>query len=275
MSKDQDKGPLLGRKVAVTEVYSPQLLHPVPRETSRAELGLRGAALPFTGEDIWHAYELSWLDETGKPRVFVGRIRVPADSPMLIESKSLKLYLNSLNGERYSDDAEVAGMIARDLGRVAQAPVTLDLLSLDDASFGGRMPDGTCIDEAAVSAPESGPDRALLRAVGGDKVTEALYTQLMRSLCPVTGQPDWATLCISYSGRALDHASLLRYIIAFRAHQDFHEQCVERIFCDLLAVCEPAELSVQALYTRRGGLDICPWRTTTGAVAPLWRLNRQ
>ena len=275
MTTDQDKGPLLGRQVPIATSYAPELLHPVPRAASRAALNLAGTALPFTGEDVWHAYELSWLDAAGRPRVFIGRIRVPADSPNLIESKSLKLYLNSLNEERFSSDAEATDRIARDLGRVAEAAVTVDLLLLDDISFAGHMPDGQCIDDAQVSAPEGRPDRALLRAEAGGSASESLYSNLLRSLCPVTGQPDWATLCITYSGQALDRASLLRYIIAFRAHQDFHEHCVERIFCDLLAVCRPSELSVQALYTRRGGLDICPWRTTTGALAPVRRMNRQ
>ena len=276
MAEGGDKGMLLGRSVPAVETYSPGLLHPVPRREARASLGINDRALPFSGEDIWHAYEISWLDATGKPVVRLGRIRVPADSANLVESKSIKLYLNSLNGGRYEQQEDVAAMIARGLSAVAQGEVRCTLFDVDDPGFAGSLPEGECIDGLQPTGSYPEPARGILRTTGGQEPAyEVLYSHLLRSLCPVTGQPDWATLCIDYAGAALDRASLLAYVISFRRHQEFHEQCVERIFCDLLAVSAPEKLSVQALYTRRGGLDICPWRSTEAGPAPALRMNRQ
>jgi 7-cyano-7-deazaguanine reductase len=275
MKQGGDKGMLLGRNVPAVEAYSPEILHAVPRRLARESLGLHERALPFSGEDIWHAYEISWLDAAGKPVVRLGRIRVPADSANLVESKSIKLYLNSLNGERYAHEEAVAAMIARDLSAVAEGEVSCTLFEVDDPEFAGSLPKGDCIDELQPTGIFVEPAREILRSTGEETEQALLYSNLLRSLCPVTGQPDWATLCIDYAGAELDRASLLAYVISFRRHQEFHEQCVERIFCDLLAVCAPAKLSVQALYTRRGGLDICPWRSTGKGPAPALRTNRQ
>jgi 7-cyano-7-deazaguanine reductase len=266
---------LLGRNVAAVETYSPELLHPVPRRLARNSLGLIDTALPFSGEDVWHAYEISWLDATGKPVVRVGQLRVPADSANLVESKSIKLYLNSLNGERYEDEEGVAAMIARDLSAVADGEVTCTLYGVDSAEFAGGHPEGACIDTLQPTEIRDEPDRTILRLAGGGAKRVTLHSNLLRSLCPVTGQPDWATLCVDYEGEELDRASLLAYVVSFRRHQEFHEQCVERIFCDLQAVCSPSRLTVQALYTRRGGLDICPWRSTGKGPAPGMRMSRQ
>lgn len=275
MAEDREKGLLLGRNVPAVETYSPELLHPVPRRLARETLGLNDSALPFSGEDVWHAYEISWLDPTGKPVVRLGQLRVPADSANLVESKSIKLYLNSLNGERYEDEKSVAAMIAQDLSAVAEGEVTCSLFDLNDPEFQDTHPEGECIDALQPTEFCAEPARTILRLTGESAKRESLHSNLLRSLCPVTGQPDWATLCIQYEGAELDRASLLAYVISFRRHQEFHEQCVERIFCDLQAVCAPSALSVQALYTRRGGLDICPWRSTEKGPAPGIRMSRQ
>lgn len=254
----------LGREVAYPGRYDPGLLFPIPRAAGRAALGLDGAALPFIGLDRWQAYELSWLDGRGKPQVATATLTVPADSPQLIESKSLKLYLNSFNGERFASEAEVRARIEADLGAAAGAAVAL--------AFGlpemAPAASGECIDGLDVAIDRYGPsDPACLSASNPD-VTETLTSALLKSNCPVTGQPDWADLTLAYSGPRIDREGLLRYLVSFRDHAEFHEQCVERIFRDVLARCAPQALSVEARYTRRGGLDINPWRATPGTPPP-------
>ncbi len=265
---------LLGKQVAVVDHYSPELLYPIPRQTAREELGL-GESLPFYGCDLWHAYELSWLDANGKPQARVGRFFVPAESPNLVESKSFKLYLNSLNNTRFASDDEVSALLAGDLECALGSAPRIELLPIRNAEFAGREPGGACLDELQLTCSgQERPDPALL-ACGDSIVEETLYSHLLRSLCPVTGQPDWATLWLRYRGRAVDHASLLRYIVAFRRHQDFHEQCVERMFVDLSAVLQPEFLEIQAFYTRRGGLDINPYRSSDPRGRPQPRMDRQ
>ena len=253
----------LGREVAYPDAYDAGLLHPIPRAAARAALGIDGAALPFAGHDRWHAYELSWLDGRGKPCVATATLLVPAGSPQLVESKSLKLYLNSLNAARFEDAGAVRARIAADLSAAAGAPVAV--------AFGlppVADPAGTCIDAAEIAIDHYGPpDAALLRA-HPDPAEETLHSALLKSNCPVTGQPDWADLTLRYRGPRIDREGLLRYLVGFREHAEFHEQCVERIFVDVLARCAPAQLSVEARYTRRGGLDINPWRATPGMAAP-------
>ncbi|MFV8817203.1 NADPH-dependent 7-cyano-7-deazaguanine reductase QueF [Haliea sp. E17] len=272
-SKGSDSGLLLGKQVPVADEYSPHLLYPIPRSTARAQLGI-GGTLPFHGCDLWHAYELSWLDSAGKPQVRVGRFLIPADSPNMVESKSFKLYLNSLNNTRYPSDAAVADLLQADLGRVLGSVLTVEILPVDDPAFAGKTPGGLCLDSLDPGESAAAPDASLL-ACGTQVVEEQLYSHLLRSLCPVTGQPDWATLWIDYRGRAIDHASLLRYIVAFRRHQEYHEQCVERMFVDLNERLQPGKLSIQAFYTRRGGLDINPFRSTDATGTPRPRMNRQ
>ena len=262
---------LLGRQVQGPTEYSPELLYPIPREQSRVDLGLRNSELPFHGEDIWHAYELSWLEDVGRPVVRLGRIHVPAQSPNLVESKSLKLYFNSLNGTEFASQNEAASTITRDLSAVFGAEVVLHLFRPDDAAFAGAELTGTCLDDE----PSDCAAQAPRLCASGDIVEEALYTHLLRSLCPVTGQPDWATVWLSYSGVRIDRASLLGYFIGFREHHEFHEQCVERMYMGVMAACRPDSLQIQALYTRRGGLDISPWRSSEPGSAPTLRLNRQ
>lgn len=265
----------LGRRVTGSARYDAGLLFPIERSGGRACLGLGEGTLPFNGTDVWHAYELSWREPGGRPRVALGRIEVPAASPRMVESKSLKLYLNALNGSTFADAGAVRETIARDLGQATGAAVSVTLAGLDDPAFHGVAAPGACIDEAPLAGPAPAPARELLRVDDGEPVEETLHSHLLRSLCPVTAQPDWATLVVSYRGPRLDRGALLSYLIAFREHQDFHEQCVERIFLDLAAILAPQTLAVQALYTRRGGLDISPWRSSTVGPAPQYRLHRQ
>lgn len=258
-------GSPLGRETAYPTHYDPGLLYPIPRALGRAPLGIAGYALPFIGHDRWQVFELSWLDTHGKPQVATATLLVPADSPSLIESKSLKLYLNSFNAGRFADAEAVRTRIEADLSRAAGAPVVLTFglprQGTPDAAF--------CIDTLDVAIDHYGPpDAALLQADASQPVEETLHSALLKSNCPVTGQPDWADITVAYAGPRIDAASLLRYLASFREHAEFHEQCVERIFTDLLGHCAPQRLSVEARYTRRGGLDINPWRATPGSAAP-------
>ena len=255
----------LGRHVDTPRHYDAGLLFPIARTLGRTPIGIDAAALPFVGIDRWHAYELSWLDARGKPRVATATMRVPASSPNLVESKSLKLYLNAFNASRFDSDETVRACIARDLSRAADAEVAV--------AFGVPVIDlglaGTSLDELELDLDHYGPPRAdFLIADTHGSVEETLTSALLKSNCPVTGQPDWASVSIAYRGPRLDRAGLLRYLVSFRDHAEFHEQCVERIFVDLLRHARPEALSVEARYTRRGGLDINPWRATPGYAMP-------
>lgn len=273
--KNTERESPLGRRVSGSAQYDPSLLFPLARSEGRASLGLGEGVLPFSGVDVWHGYELSWLEAGGRPRVALGRIEVPADSPWMVESKSLKLYLNSFNGSTFAGAAAVRETIARDLGEATGGAVAVTLAGLDEPAFHGVAAPGECIDEAPFAPPVEAPARELLHADADEWVEETLHSHLLRSLCPVTAQPDWATVVVSYRGPRLDRSALLAYLVAFREHQDFHEQCVERMFLDLDAVLAPETLAVQALYTRRGGLDISPWRSSEPGKAPQYRLHRQ
>ena len=266
---------LLGRQVEYSDVYAPELLQAIPRRQGREVLGLFDPTLPFSGEDVWHAYELSWLEPGGKPRVAAARLVIPATSICLVESKSLKLYLNSINSTVFTDDARLRDTLVADISAVVGSTVKLDMLACDDSALSGVSAPGESIDGEVLLGADSEPDASMLQMHTGHEVTETLHSHLLRSLCPVTAQPDWATLVVDYAGPAIDRASLLQYVVAFRTHQEFHEQCVERIFCDIRSVLAPQRLSVQALYTRRGGIDICPWRSSESGSAPRYRLNRQ
>ena len=261
---DIDHSPL-GRDVAYPRHYDATLLYPIPRRLGREAIGV-AAPLPFIGHDRWNAYELSWLEPGGKPRVATATLQVTADSPHLVESKSLKLYLNSFNASRFADADAVRARIEADLSQAAGAPVTM--------AFGlppfQQADEATCIDDLDIDiASCDSPDATLLTADPGDVVDETLASALLKSNCPVTGQPDWADLAIRYRGPRIDRAGLLRYVVGFRDHAEFHEQCVERIFVDVLARCAPEWLSVEARYTRRGGLDINPWRASDGTDPPV------
>ncbi len=266
MTANTNHGSPLGRDIAYPAHYDAGLLYPIARHLGRATLGIDRAPLPFIGHDRWQAYELSWLDTRGKPCVATATIQVPADSPNLIESKSLKLYLNSFNSDRFEQAEAVRARIETDLSHAAGAPVRL--------AFGlpavAVHTNAVCIDALDIAISAYGPpDASLLHADTSAVVNETLHSALLKSNCPVTGQPDWADVTVAYRGARIDRAGLLRYLVSFRDHAEFHEQCVERIFTDLMARCAPQQLSVEARYTRRGGLDINPWRATPGMPAPM------
>ncbi|MDY0012506.1 MAG: NADPH-dependent 7-cyano-7-deazaguanine reductase QueF [Rhodocyclaceae bacterium] len=251
----------LGRTVAYRTDYAPELLFPIPRQTKRDELGIAGDALPFTGWDLWNAYELSWLTPRGKPVVALGEFRVPAESPCLVESKSLKLYLNSFNQTVFDSIEAARQTIIRDLSAAVGAPVRAVLKRPQDANRAfGPPPGGVLLDDMEVDIQHYQPAPQLLCATG-PVVEETLYSHLLKSNCLVTGQPDWASLAIRYRGPAIHREGLLAYIVSFREHHEFHEQCVERVFRDITAHCRPEGLAVWARYTRRGGLDINPFRS--------------
>ncbi|MBG4725116.1 NADPH-dependent 7-cyano-7-deazaguanine reductase QueF [Pseudomonas aeruginosa] len=267
----------LGKTSEYVSSYTPSLLFPISRTAKWAELGLSAETLPYRGVDIWNCYELSWLTPAGKPVVAIGEFSIPADSPNIIESKSFKLYLNSLNQSAFDSREALRAVLQKDLSAAAGAPVGVRRRSLDEVAEEGigRLP-GRCIDELdiAVDGYEQ-PRPELLRCDAGRIVEEQLYSHLLKSNCPVTGQPDWGTLVVDYRGPALDPASLLAYLVSFRQHQDFHEQCVERIFLDLQRLLQPQALSVYARYVRRGGLDINPYRSLAEVAPDNRRLVRQ
>jgi 7-cyano-7-deazaguanine reductase len=251
----------LGRAAAYAERYAPGLLFAVDRAPQRALLGL-GADPPFRGADVWTAYEASWLDVEDKPQVAIATFVVPADSPRLVESKSVKLYLASLNQERFASASTVGATIAGDLSSAAGAAVAVTLtLPADFVALRHQELDGDSIDAEPLAGARDVPSPASL-AAAGPLVAEALYSNLFRSVCPVTGQPDYASVRLVYRGARIDRAGLLAYLVSFRRHPGFHEHCVERIFVDVWRRCRPEALSVNARFTRRGGIDINPYRTS-------------
>jgi 7-cyano-7-deazaguanine reductase len=264
----------LGQHTTYTEAYDSALLHPIARAESRVRLGLQRET-PFFGEDIWNAWDLTWLAPNGQPRVAAAEMRVPASSVNIIESKSLKLYLNSLSMTRFDNKAAVCRRISDDVSAVLKADVTV---CLDDASSPSRdlrdFP-GHRLDELEVECTAYSVDAALLSASGQSVVDETLVTHSFRSLCPVTAQPDLGSVAIRYSGVAIDHAGMLRYLVSFRQHNDFHEACVERMFTDIQKRCTPTALAVYARFQRRGGIDINPFRSTADESADNLRLWRQ
>ena len=259
----------LGKTVDYPAAYDAALLHPIARSLSRAALGI-DADLPSVGFDLWNAYELSWLDMRGKPRVALAEFRVPAASPNLIESKSLKLYLASHHQERYADTEALRTRLVHDLSAAADASVTVVITPVA-SSHAAQVEalQGEVIDDLPLTIEHYGPPQpGVLRCDDEHKVEETLVSHLLKSNCPVTGQPDWASVQIAYKGPRIDRAGLLRYLVSFRAHADFHEACVERIFADVMRECACTRLSVYARYTRRGGLDINPFRATPGGPVP-------
>lgn len=266
----------LGKTTHYQDQYDNSLLDPIPRSLARESLGL-DTNLPFSGADRWSAYELSWLDEKGKPQVAVAEFEFPCSSEFIIESKSFKLYLNSFNQTSFASWQLVTQRLEQDLSAACGAPVMVHCMPLKQAAAQGIGHfAGNCLDELDCACSVYQPDASLLRLDSeGLVVHESLYSDLLKSNCPVTGQPDWASVYISYRGPAIDKASLLQYIVSYRQHQDFHEHCVERIFLDLLNRCMPEQLTVYARYTRRGGLDINPWRSNCGEVPEPLRLVRQ
>lgn len=269
------QGLSLGQQSAYISKYTPSLLQPVPRSLNRDDLGLRGE-LPFQGCDVWTLYELSWLNAKGKPVVAIGEVFVPATSPNLIESKSFKLYLNSFNQTRCDSLEAVQALLVQDLSGCAGAPVSVTLFTLDQAPHQIAQLPGECIDNLDIEVDGYEFDETLLQgAAGREIVEETLHSHLLKSNCLVTSQPDWGSVVIHYRGPRLDREKLLRYLISFRQHNEFHEQCIERIFTDLKHFCAPEQLTVHARYTRRGGLDINPFRSDWEPVPANLRLIRQ
>ena len=266
----------LGKQTDYQAEYNPELLQAVPRSLNRNDLNL-GDELPFLGEDLWTGYELSWLNEKGKPIVAIADFKVPATSPNLVESKSFKLYLNSFNQTRFASWQQVEQAMVKDLSACAGGAVTVKLMSVDQVEpFQVTGLPGENIDELDIEITSYDFDPELLAIESEQIVEESLNSHLLKSNCLITSQPDWASIVIEYKGKKIDKAALLKYMISFRMHNEFHEQCVERIFCDIQKLCQPEKLTVYARYTRRGGLDINPFRSTETATIP-WqmRTNRQ
>lgn len=259
---------LLGKSVAYTDQYDPTLLCPIPREGQRSQL----RHTEFNGIDIWTAFEVSWLNLRGKPQVAIAEIEIPANSPNLVESKSFKLYLNSFNQTSFRDNNHVAETIARDLSLCCASQIAVTIRSLDPVTL-GRF-GGTCLDTLDIEVNKYDPSPELLKC-GTASVKETVYSDLFKSNCLITGQPDWASISIYYSGRQIDHASLLKYLISYRNHCGFHEHCTEQIFSDLIEYCECDQLQIFARFTRRGGIDINCYRTTDSSIPTSARLARQ
>lgn len=260
----------LGKASEYISKYSPKLLFSLSRQVKRAELGIHDTqALPFYGTDIWNAYELSWLNAKGKPMVALGRFNIPATSPYLIESKSFKLYLNSFNNTVFDSIGAVMQCLQKDLSHAAGETVGVRLQSLDEA-VGEKLAtfSGKNLDDLDVACTHYYPAPDLLRTHSDLEVEETLYSNLLKSNCLVTGQPDWGSVSIIYQGAQIDPESLLRYLVSFRNHNEFHEQCVERIYMDIMRYCKPQYLTVEAHYTRRGGLDINPLRSSVKEAKP-------
>ncbi len=248
--------------------YDPQLLAPISRQPQREEIGIQ-APLPFFGGDIWTAYELSWVNPQGKPQIAIGTLYFSADSPHLIESKSLKQYLNSFNQTSFENAQSAQTILTQDLSRASGSPVEVLLKSPE--AFGQEqiqeLP-GETLDRLEVEIRDYRVNPDFLEA-GASVVEETLVSNLLKTNCPISGQPDWAAIQIHYRGPRMERAGLLRYLVSYRQHQDFHENCVERIFMDLRRRCRPEKLTVYARYTRRGGIDINPFRTNFETTRPV------
>ena len=294
----------LGKDVSYPTGYDASLLFPMPRIDARRTLGLAGlsgeattaSVLPFQGFDLWNAYELSWLNAKGLPKVALLRLKVPCTSPNIVESKSFKLYLNSFNQTRFETVHHVFDLLRKDLALALGAEIELELVGADQfANETIAECVGVDLDKLDVEINCYQPDASILKLQQGtaktaasqnkassadsidqtchpnsDRVciSESVFSRLLKSNCPVTDQPDWACIQIQYTGPAIDHASLLKYIVSYRMHNGFHEHCIEKIFVDILKQCSPTSLSVYARYTRRGGLDINPWRATVDVKPP-------
>ena len=269
-----DQSPL-GKASAYADQYDPSLLFPLARAPKRSEIGITGS-VPFVGADLWTAFELSWLNERGKPQVALAHFTVPCETPNIVESKSFKLYLNSFNQTRFATARDVQARLRADISeavwRGAQHPGTVGVRLLLPEQFDQEPVhelDGLNLDRLDIECHAYQPAPELLRAATGEApVSEVLVSHLLKSNCLVTGQPDWGSVRIAYTGPQIDQERLLQYIVSFRNHNEFHEQCVERIYMDLWTRCKPIKLEVYARYTRRGGLDINPWRTSHPQAMP-------
>jgi len=268
----------LGTRVEYTAEYQPSLLFPIARKDQSNELGINGSAT-FSGEDIWNAYEISWLNSNGLPQVAIGEFRFPCSSPNIVESKSLKLYLNSFNQTVFDNKLAVENTICADLSHETDSTVTVVLTSVDSSEHHAiDQLSADCIDAVDIKIDKYEYDPCLLELEDGAEqkiVEETLCSHLLKSNCLITNQPDWASILIEYKGQKISRSSLLKYLVSFRTHNEFHEQCVERIYQDIMRLCQPKELTVYARYTRRGGLDINPWRSNCVNNMENIRLSRQ
>jgi len=251
----------LGQQVDYTNIYTPSLLHPMKRSESRALLGFDvNRPLPFEGVDIWNCHEVSWLNRRGRPEVGVLELMIPCHSACMMESKSVKMYLNSFSGTRFNTRAEVLKTVSTDLSVAAQCPVDVKFLT-ELEPMNPQKSHAFLLDNLEVDIKTYEPDSSLLVPGSGGRAAELLYTQIFKTNCPVTGQPDWASVFITYRGQSIDHAGLLKYLVSYREYEGFHESSVEKIYMDILEKLEPDQLTVYARYTRRGGIDINPYRS--------------
>lgn len=265
----------LGKDTPYVDTYTPSLLRSIERAPARENAGVVDP-LPFHGEDLWTCYELSWLNAKGRPDAAVVALRVPCTSPCIVESKSLKLYLTSFAQTHFTSRAEVQSALESDLAIAFRAPILVTLYDVAHPASGSSQFPGRCIDHLDIEVEEYTLNPDVLSLDRGDVITrETLYTHLFRSLCPVTGQPDFASVMVQYAGRRIDQERLLRYLVSFRTHTAFHEDTIERIFLDVRSRCTPDHLTVYGRFMRRGGIDINPYRSTDADPAPSIRMIRQ
>ncbi len=276
MMLESENNPL-GKDTEYKSSYDSSLLFPIERNLGRSKIGIsdydlskdhQNSTLPFYGFDVWNCYEVSWLNDSGKPQVAILKFFVPCESPNIVESKSVKLYFNSFNNTKFSSKSDVEWRVQSDLSKVAGAEVIVEIRDLSDFYEQSlAAPRGKNIDDLDIEIEEYDLNKAYLKVetITGEEevISETLHSNLLRSNCLITNQPDWGSIEITYSGSKINRESLLRYIISFRNHNEFHEQCVERIFCDIITQCAPMYLAVEAKYTRRGGIDINPIRSTS------------
>ena len=281
MTVDLHTGPL-GESADYTDGYDSKRLFPMPRQEGREAVSLSDSD-NWHGQDVWTGYEFSWLNEKGKPMVAVLRLTVDATSTHIVESKSMKLYLNGYAQTRFASKQQVSEQLTEDLGAAFGAVVTIELMDSADAALQVVNLEGQCLDELDVAIDEYRRNPELLNLKGGvdqvslgdSTVSEVLTSHLFRSLCPVTAQPDWASLSIGYTGKAIDHEGLLKYLVSYRGHQAFHETTIEGIYADIWRICEPQSLVVSGRFLRRGGLDISPTRSSAPLPVEHRRLSRQ
>ena len=267
---------LLGIHTAYPEKYSPEILFPISRKESREKIGIKNQ-MPFNGLDIWNAWEFSWLGKNGIPRVGKITIKIPADSENIVESKSLKLYLSSFTMVQHNSLSELTQLIKNDLDVITQSSIRIDIeTNVNAGSLNPKPLPGLCIDKKLKEFSEKkSPEPQLLRVCGKKNINEILHSHLLKSNCPITNQPDTGSLLIQYQGKQIESSTLLRYILSFRQHNDFHESCVEKIFVDIKEFCKTESLAVQAFYSRRGGIDINPFRSDAKIKAADIRTWRQ
>lgn len=261
MSKHYEPEKILGKPTPYLTTYTPSILQAIPRDVTRSH----------SGNDIWNAYEFSWLDMVGKPEQRLIQFIIPASSPYIVESKSLKLYLYGFSGMHYETEDKVLTLIKKDLQKIVGVDVSVSF----HIEFPIREFEGLCLDSISPQLSSVCPDASLLK-IETDYYAESVYSHVFKSHCPVTNQPDWASIWIRYSGSRINHTSLLSYLVSYRTHQGFHESCIEAIFCDILAHCNCDSLTVYGGFTRRGGIDINPYRSTEKeCVLSYMRTNRQ